>query len=150
MVPASTTMMMRAVHQYDIEAVMENGQWIMDNLFGGLALRLKMFTSELFVFEAISGSEEDFIRSNDSKMGVNKRGGGELFFCECIDTVDQQGPSTLFRNQKKINNPPKKLRSLYFRSTASIKLEIERGMREGRYACCLSTFPTNNNLSKPY
>ncbi|EDN93899.1 hypothetical protein SS1G_09766 [Sclerotinia sclerotiorum 1980 UF-70] len=30
--------------------------------------------SELFVFEAISGSEEDFIRSNDPKMGANKRG----------------------------------------------------------------------------
>lgn len=52
------------------------------------------------MFEAISGSEEDFIRSNDPKMGANKRGGGELniffFFRKCEDAVDQQGPFNAF------------------------------------------------------
>lgn len=48
----------------------------------------------MFVFEAISGSKEDFIRP---KMGANKRGGGELFFsCEYEDAVDQQGPFNAF------------------------------------------------------
>jgi len=64
----------------------------------------------MFVFEAISGSKEDFIRP---KMGANKRGGGELFFsCEYEDAVDQQGPSTLFRSQKKIRIRQRSLKAV--------------------------------------
>lgn len=73
----------------------------------GLALRLKMFTCELFVFEAISGSEEDFIRSNEPKMGsANKRGGGEPFFFllsffgGLASMRMRLIPSTLFRSQE--------------------------------------------------